>query len=91
MSNKFREIDRKSKLLLPANMEGWLGGESLARFVVELVESLDIQAIENAYKGGGSQPYPPQMMLALIFYCYATGIFSSRAIERATYELIPVI
>ena len=91
MSNKFREIDRESELLLPANMEGWLGGDSLARFVVEIVESLETQAIDNAYKGGGSQPYPPKMMLALIFYCYATGIFSSRAIERATYELIPVI
>jgi len=91
MSNKFREINRESELLLPANMEGWLGGDSLARFVVDVVESLDIQEIENAYKGGGSQAYPPKMMLALIFYCYATGIFSSRAIERATYEMIPVI
>ncbi|MCP4206701.1 MAG: IS1182 family transposase, partial [Shimia sp.] len=64
---------------------------SLARFVVEVVEQLDTSALENAYRGGGSAPYPPKMMLALLFYCYAQGIFSSRKIERATYEWIPVI
>jgi transposase len=72
-------------------MEGWLGQKSLARFVVEIVEHLDTRAIEVAYSGGGSAPYPPKMMLALLFYCYATGIFSSRKIERASYEQIPVL
>jgi transposase len=64
---------------------------SLARFVVEIMEQLDTRAIEQAYGGGGSPPYPPKMMLALLFYCYARGIFSSRKMERATYELIPVL
>ncbi len=72
-------------------MEGWLKPNSLAYFVVEIVEQLDISVIEGAYKGGGSAPYPPKMMLALLFYCYAKGIFSSRQIEQATYELIPVL
>lgn len=72
-------------------MEGWLDQNSLARFVVEVVEQLDTQAIEKEYTGGGSAPYPPKMMLALIFYCYAKGIFSSRQIEQASYELIPVL
>jgi transposase len=63
----------------------------LANFVVEVVEQLDTSPIERAYSGGGSPPYPPKMMLALLFYCYAKGIFSSRKIERATYELIPVL
>ena len=64
---------------------------SLARFVVEIIEQLDTSPIEQAYGGGGSRPYPPKMMLALLFYSYAKGIFSSRKIERATYELIPVL
>ncbi len=55
------------------------------------MEQLDTSPIEQAYSGGGSPPYPPKMMLALLFYCYAKGIFSSRKIERATYELIPVL
>lgn len=51
-------------------MEGWLDTNSLARFVVEIVEQLDTSEIEESYKGGGSAPYPPKMMLALLFYCY---------------------
>ena len=72
-------------------MEGWLDSNSLARFVVEVVEQLDTSEIEGSYKGGGSAPYPPKMMLALLFYGYAKGIFTSRQIEQATYELIPVL
>lgn len=72
-------------------MDGWLDSNSLARFVVDIIAQLDTSAIENAYTGGGSAPYPPKMMLALLFYCYAKGIFSSRKIEQSTYELIPVL
>ena len=56
-----------------------------------MMEQLDTSAIEQAYGGGGSPPYPPKMMLALLFYGYAKGIFSSRKLERATYEQIPVL
>lgn len=59
--------------------------------MVDIIEQLDTGELEQAYSGGGSAPYPPKMMLALLFYCYAKGIFSSRKIEKATYELIPVI
>lgn len=76
---------------MPGNCEGWLDENSLARFVVEIMEQLDTLAIEQAYGGGGSRPYPPKMMLSLLFYCYAKGIFTSRKIEQATYELIPVL
>ena len=54
-------------------MEGWLDTNSQARFVVEIVEQLDTSEIEGYYKGGGSAPYPPKMMLALLFYCYGFG------------------
>ena len=91
ISNKFIEIDRTAAIELPSNMEGWLDTNSLARFVIEIVEQLDTGEIEGSYKGGGSAPYPPKMMLALLFYCYAKGIFASRQIEQATYELIPVL
>ena len=91
MSHRFIEIDRSQPITLPGNLEGWLDDNDLAHFIVEVVEALDTRAIEEAYHGGGSAPYPPKMLLALLFYCYAKGIFSSRKIERATYELIPVL
>ena len=91
ISNKFIEIDRTEAINLPSNMEVWLKRNSLARFVVEIVEQLDTSEIEGSYKAGGSAAYPPKMMLALLFYCYAKGIFSSRQIEQATYEWIPVL
>ncbi len=91
MSNQFLEIDRSQPITLPGNLEGWLEGHDLAHFIVDVVEVLDTREIEAAYRGGGSTPYPPKMLLALLFYCYAKGIFTSRKIERATYELIPVL
>jgi transposase len=91
VSHQFREIDRSQPITLPGNLEGWLDGNDLVHFIVEVVEALDTREIEAAYRGGGSAPYPPKMLLALLFYCYAQGIFSSRKIERATYELIPVL
>jgi transposase len=91
VSNHFREIDRSQPITLPGNLEGWLDGNDLAHFIVDVVEALDTREIEAAYRGGGSAPYPPKMLLALLFYCYAQGIFTSRKIERATYELIPVL
>lgn len=91
MSNKFQEINREEKIILPPNMEGWLEENSLARFIVTIVDELDTSAMENAYKGGGSAPYAPKMMLSLLFYSYARGTFSSRKIEESTYELIPVL
>jgi transposase len=88
MSNQFIPIDRDTPFVIP--VQDGLSAEHLARFIVEMVEGLDVTALEAAYGGGGSAPYPPKMMLALLFYGYATGIFASRALERATYELIPV-
>ena len=89
MSNQFITIERDQPLVIP--VQEWLTEDHLARFIVEVVESLEVTSLEGVYKGGGSAPYPPKMMLALLFYGYATGLFSSRALERATYELIPVI
>jgi transposase len=89
MSNQFIPLERDQPVVIP--VQEWLAEDHLARFIVEIVESLDVTPLEAAYRGGGSAPYPPKMMLALLFYGYATGLFSSRALERATYELIAVI
>jgi len=93
MSKKFIPINRSTSIILPSNLEGYsTPGMELSRFIVEIVEQLDTTSIEEAYNGsGGSKSYPPKMMLCLLFYCYIIGTFSSRSIERATYELIPVI
>ena len=91
MNKKFKEIDRNKSIILPCNLDGWLDGNDLSRFIVEIVEQLDTSELENEYKGRGSAALPPKMMLALLFYSYAKGIFSSRKREQATYELIPVL
>src|SRR5512139_999777 len=89
MSHPFIPIERDKPVVVP--VQEWLAEDHLARVIVEIGEGLDVTALEAAYGGGGSAPDPPKMMLALWFDGYATGIFSSRALERAPYELIPVI
>ena len=88
MSSQFRSVDRDTPYLLPPSLEEWLPDDHLARFVVETVDQLDTSVLEEAYDGRGSKAYHPKMLLALLFYGYATGTFSSRKIERATYDSI---
>ncbi len=88
MSSKFRDVDRCTPYLLPPSLDEWLPEDHLARFVVEIVERLDTSALERSYGGGGSAPYHPKVLLALLFYGYATGVFSSRKLERATYDSV---
>jgi len=88
MSSKFRDVDRCTPYLLPPSLEEWLPEDHLARFVVEIVDGLDTSALERSYGGGGSAPYHPKMLLALLFYGYATGVFSSRKLERAVYDSV---
>ena len=57
-------------------------------FIIEIVDSLDLSAIERAYGNKGCQAYHPSLLLALLFYGYATGIFSSRKLERATHDSV---
>ena len=87
MSN-FRPIDRDTGFLLPPSVDEWLPPRHLARFVVEVVDQLDLSAMEKAYRGSGSASYHPAMLLALMVYGYATGVFSSRKIERATHDSV---
>ncbi|MCR4320926.1 MAG: transposase, partial [Candidatus Brocadiaceae bacterium] len=64
----------------------WLPEAHLARYVAAVVENIDLSMIERAYAGRGSDAYHPAMLLGLLIYGYATGTFSSRKIERATYD-----
>ncbi len=91
MASPFIPIDRNCPIELPASLEGWLREDHLARFVGDVVEQLDLSAIEQAYSGRGSPAYPPKLMVALLFYGYATGVFSSRKLEQATYEAVSFI
>lgn len=87
MSN-FRLIDRDTDFLLPPSVDEWLPQRHLARFVVEMVEQLNVSSMSRAYRGSGSAAYHPSMLLGLLIYGYATGVFSSRKIERATYDSV---
>jgi transposase len=87
MSN-FRTINRDTGFLLPPSVDEWLPQRHLARFVVEVIDGLDLSALVKAYRGSGSASYHPAMLLGLLVYGYATKVFSSRAIERATYDSV---
>jgi transposase len=82
----FHPIDRDTEYLLPPSVQEWLPESHLARYVVDVVEGLDLSKLERAYAGKGSPAYHPAMLLSLLIYGYATGTFSSRKIERATYD-----
>jgi transposase len=87
MSN-FRTIDRQTGFLLPPSVDEWLPEQHLARFVVEVVDGLDLRGMSGAYRGSGSASYHPRMLLGLLVYGYATGVFSSRKLERASYDSV---
>jgi transposase len=86
--SSFRPIDRKTPYLLPPSLEDWLPEDHLARFIVEVVDGLDLSCLEKAYAGRGSAAYHPALLLSLLVYGYSTGVFSSRKIERASYDSV---
>jgi len=87
MSN-FRDVDRQTGFLLPPSVDDWLPQRHLARFVVEVIDGLDLRALSGSYRGSGSASYHPSVLLGLLVYGYATGVFSSRKLERATYDSV---
>ena len=87
MSN-FRDVDRQTAFLLPPSVDEWLPKRHLARFIVEVIETLDLRAMSGSYRGSGSASYHPSMLLGLLVYGYATGVFTSRKLERATYDSV---
>ena len=87
---KFVERDQSQLYLLPADMRKWVPEHDLSHFVLEAVNRVPMSAFVVNERGTGSAQYHPRMMLALLVYCYANGIFGSRRIERATYRDIGV-
>jgi transposase len=87
MSN-FRAIDRKTGYLLPPSVDDWLPEKHLARFIVDVIDGLDLGRMSRAYRGTGSASYHPRMLLSILVYGYGTGVFSSRKLERATWDSV---
>ena len=76
-------------LLFPPSLHDWLPASHLARFLVDVVAALDLSSIYQSYEekdGRGQAAYAPEMMVRLLLYGYATGVYSSRKIQRRTYE-----
>lgn len=88
MSSNFISANREQQYLFPPSIQDWLPEDHLARFVVDIVSQLNLRPITEAYVGRGSRAYHPQILLSLLFYGYATGVYSSRKIEQATYDSV---
>src|SRR5205807_288362 len=89
MKRTFKTVNYEQALDLTVRLGDCLPPEHLARFVVDSVALLDLSALYAHYGSRGGEPYAPEVLLGLLFYGYATGVFSSRKIERATYEAVP--
>jgi len=86
--SRFIPVNRHQQYLLPPSVDEWLPDHHLARFIVEVIEQLDLSRLVGRYRGRGSAAHHPAVLLALLVYGYATGTFSSRKIERATYDSV---
>src|SRR6201982_3644588 len=84
----FRPTDRLTGFLMPPSVDEWLPEKHLARFVGEVVDGLELSAMSKSYRGSGSASYHPKVLLGLLVYGYSTGVFSSRKLERATYDSV---
>src|SRR5437588_5548176 len=89
MSRTFKTVNYEQALELTVRLGDCLPPDHLARFVVDSVAQLDLTALYAQYGTRGGEPYAPEVLLGLLLYGHATGVFSSRKIERATYESAP--
>ena len=87
---RYVNIDRDTPLLLPPDLRDWVPADHLVHFVLDAVEAIDTSSAPVNARGTGSEQYPPALLLGLLVYSYATGMFSSRQIERASYENVAV-
>jgi transposase len=88
MAERLVNVDRETPMLLPPDLREWVADNELAHLILEAVELCDLRGARLNVRGSGSEQYPPSMMMALLIYAYATGLFSSRRIERASYESV---
>ena len=87
MAKTFRPYEPDQMLLMPPSLADWVPEDHLARFVRDVVDTLDLTAIEATYtEERGYPPYHPKMMVALLLYAYSVGAPSSRKIEKRCHE-----
>jgi transposase len=89
MARQFKTVDYEKSLQQTVTIAECLSPDHLARFIVSVIAILDLSAIYAEYAARGGEPYAPEILLGLLLYGYVSGVFSSRKIERATYESIP--
>jgi transposase len=89
MTRKFKTADYDAALDLQVSVREVLAANHLARFVVDVIAQLDLSSLYARYGTRGGEPFAPEILLGLLFHGYATGVFSSRRIEKATHESIP--
>ena len=89
MSRTFKTVDYEVTLNQMVRLGDCLPPDHLARFIVDTIAQLDLSAIYARYGARGGLPFAPELLFGLLVYGYATGVFSSRKIERATYESAP--
>jgi transposase len=90
MAARFVNIDHDTPLLLPPDLREWVPAGHLVHFIMDAVGELDLGGARINERGTGDEQYPPGMMLGLLIYSYATGVFRSRQIEKTTFESVPV-
>jgi transposase len=89
MARRFKRVDYEASLEQTVTIREGLPADHLARFIVAIIALLDLSAIYACYAPVGGEAYAPEILLGLLFYGYVTAVFSSRKIEKATYESIP--
>ncbi len=77
-------------MMLPSSIQESVDPNDMVHFVIDAVESMELPQLKVNHRGTGTPQYPPQMMLALLLYCYANAIMSSGKIETAAWHLFPV-
>ena len=90
MPARFVSVDRDTPMLLPPDLRDWVPEDDLVHFVIEAVDRLPLKTFRVNHRGTGERQFPPHMMLALLIYSYANGLFSSRRIERATHRDVAI-
>jgi transposase len=89
MPRKFKTADYTATLALSVSLDEAIRPTHLARFIVDVIAQLDLSGIYARYGERGGEAIAPEVLLAVLFYGYATGVFSSRKLEKATYEALP--
>lgn len=86
MAARLKNLDRDTPMLLPPDLRDWIPQKHIVHFLIDAVDRLPADDFRLNHRGTGDEQYPPRMMLTLLIYCYATGRFSSRVIEEATWS-----